>query len=131
MIYNSIIIGLGNIGYGSKIYNKFRSHFYTLIKNKNINLVGVIDNKDKILNKIKKKYKIQTYSSIKILKKNKKKDIDLAVISTPTKTHFKIANETINLINPKKILIEKPMSGNLINAKKLKSLSKKKISKYM
>ena len=46
-LYNTILIGAGKIGLGNDDYKKYRSHLYTLAKDRNINLVAVIDNDKK------------------------------------------------------------------------------------
>lgn len=51
------------------------------------------------------------------------KTIDAVVIATPVKTHFKIAYDA--LTNKKHVFVEKPLSENSLNCKKLINLAKK------
>ena len=80
-LYNTILIGAGKIGLGNDDYKKYRSHLYTLAKDRNINLVAVIDN-DKKNKKISKKYNYFFFNKIEDVRHLK---VDLLVISTPTK----------------------------------------------
>ena len=81
-LYNTILIGAGKIGLGNDDYKKYRSHLYTLAKDRNINLVAVIDNDKKKIKKISKKYNFFFFNKIEDVRHLK---VDLLVISTPTK----------------------------------------------
>ena len=122
-LYNTILIGAGKIGLGNDVYKKYRSHLYTLAKDRNINLVAVIDNDKKKLKKISKKYDYYFFNKIEDARHH---EVDLAVISTPTKTHYKVIMECLKNLKLKIILVEKPLGGDLKKAKLIKNLAKKK-----
>ena len=127
-LYNTILIGAGKIGLGNDVYKKYRSHLYTLAKDRNINLVAVIDNNKK-LKKISKKYDYYFFNKIEDARHH---EVDLAVISTPTKTHYKVIMECLKNLKPKKIiLVEKPLGGDLKKAKLIKISQRKKVKIFV
>lgn len=123
ILYDTLLIGAGKIGFGNKTYNKYRSHLYTLAKDKQIKLIGIVDNDKKVLIKISKKYEYDTFLRIKDVKHKK---FDLVVISSPTNTHYKLILECLRYLKPKVILIEKPLGGDIKNAKIIKKKAKEK-----
>lgn len=122
-VYNTLLIGMGKIGLGNNEYKKYRSHFYTLLKDKNINLVGVVDKNEKKLLEIKKKYKINCFKNLKDIKNF---TFDLIIISTPTNTHYEVALECLRYLKTKTILVEKPLGGDLKKIKIIEKIAKKK-----
>ena len=83
----------------------------------NFKIKYIIDNSKKNLDKAKKDFPIakllKTYISLK------KNDIDLVVISSPTKTHYKIAKHFLDFSH---VLVEKPLS---LNSKDIVDLERK------
>ena len=83
----------------------------------NFKIKYIIDNSKKNLDKAKKDFPIakllKTYISLK------KNDIDLVVISSPTKTHYKIAKHFLDFSH---VLVEKPLS---LNSKDIVELERK------
>ena len=80
----------------------------------------IIDNSKKNLEKAKKDFPLS-----KLLNNHlnlKKDDIDLVVISSPTKTHYKIAKHFLNFSH---VLVEKPLSLNSKDIIELEKLAKK------
>ena len=80
----------------------------------------IIDNSKKNLEKAKKDFPLS-----KLLKNHinlKKDDIDLVVISSPTKTHYKIAKHFLSFSH---VLVEKPLSLNSKDIIELEKLAKK------
>ena len=122
-LYNTILIGAGKIGLGNDDYKKYRSHLYTLAKDKNINLVAILDNDKKKIKKISKKYNFFFFNKIEDVRHLK---VDLLVISTPTKTHYRVIMACLKNLKPKMILVEKPLGGDLMKAKLIKNFAKKK-----
>ena len=105
MYKNIAIIGMGK--FGTKLFEKFND--LTDIK-------FICDNKIEDL----KKHKIKLSDNYeKILP-----EIDLAIIATPSNTHYDIAKNC--LLNKKNIFIEKPISPNLEEAKELIKIAKEK-----
>ena len=111
---NVLIIGYGY--WGPKLSRNFSNSEY-------FNLHSVCDLRVAMLNEAKKNYpNISIYSNYKKAIKNNK--YKLAVISTPTSTHFKIAKKIISQsIN---VLVEKPLCLNIKEHQYLNKLAKKK-----
>ncbi len=112
MLRKKLKIGIIGIGYLGKF------HLEKFINNKESEVIWVVD---KLINNV------DALIPEKILKtKDFKKiinDINAVSIVTPTNTHYKIAK--FFLENKKHVLIEKPMTKNINEAKKLISLAKK------
>ena len=110
-MYNLALIGYGY--WGPKLARN--------IQNSNrFKIEYIIDKSNKNLNSAKKDFPLS-----KLLKDFKKLDIsniDLVVISTPTKTHFQMANYFIRYTN---VLIEKPLALKLIDVVNLEKKAKK------
>jgi len=106
-----IRIGVIGIGYLGKF------HLEKFQKNKDCQLVWLIDKNIKNLKKYKDKYNVSTnYKEIV-------NDVDAVSIVTPTVNHYEIARYFIE--KNKHVLIEKPMTQTVSEAKKLINLAKK------
>ena len=106
-----IRIGVIGIGYLGKF------HLEKFQKNKDCQLVWLIDKNIKNLKNYKDKYNISTnYKEIV-------DDVDAVSIVTPTVNHYEIARYFIE--RNKHVLIEKPMTQTVSEAKKLINLAKK------
>ena len=90
----------------------------------NFDIEFIIDTSINNLNKAKKNFPLCQF--YKDYRKLNSKKIDLVVISTPTKTHFKMANHFLNKTN---VLIEKPLALKLNDVVKLEKLSLRKKKK--
>ena len=90
----------------------------------NFDIEFIIDTSINNLNKAKKNFPLCQF--YKDYRKLDSKKIDLVVISTPTKTHFKMANHFLNKTN---VLIEKPLALKLNDVVKLEKLSQRKKKK--
>ncbi len=110
-MYKVAIIGFGY--WGPKLSRNFHN-------SRNFDIKYIIDKSNKNLNLAKSQFPLA------ILSNNHKKintnEIDLVVISTPTKTHFDLANFFLKKTN---VLIEKPISLSSTNVNKLEKLAKK------
>tara|TARA_B100001057_G_scaffold208377_2_gene209083 strand:- start:8571 stop:9497 length:927 start_codon:yes stop_codon:yes gene_type:complete len=112
MIYNKINVGVVGLGYLGKFhYQKYTANKYT-------KLAAVVDINDE---------NIKELESDKVFKTNNYKDlidiVDAVSIVTPTTTHYEIAKFFLeNNIN---VLLEKPMTETIIQAKKLNAIAKK------
>ena len=112
MVNNKIRIGVIGLGYLGKFhYQKYKA-------NKHVNLTSVVDT-DK-----------ENYSIIKgkdVLMFEKYQDIvdkvDAVSIVTPTVTHYKLAKYFLD--NKIHVLLEKPMTETVAQAKKLNAIAKK------
>ena len=106
-----IRIGVIGIGYLGKF------HLEKFQKNKDCQLVWLIDKNIKNLKNYKNKYNVSTnYKEIV-------DDVDAVSIVTPTVNHYEIARYFIE--RNKHVLIEKPMTQTVSEAKKLINLAKK------
>ena len=106
-----IRIGVIGIGYLGKF------HLEKFQKNKDCQLVWLIDKNIKNIKNYKDKYNISTnYKEIV-------DDVDAVSIVTPTVNHYEIARYFIE--RNKHVLIEKPMTQTVSEAKKLINLAKK------
>ena len=109
-MYKVAIIGFGY--WGPKLSRNFHN-------SRNFDIKYIIDKSNKNLNLAKSQFPLA------ILSNNHKKintnEIDLVVISTPTKTHFDLANFFLKKTN---VLIEKPISMSSTNVDKLEKLAK-------
>jgi len=111
MIYNVAIIGYGY--WGPKLARNVNNNDKFKIK-------YIIDYSKKNLEKAKKDFplsKLSTnYTNIK------KDDVDLVIISSPTKTHYSIARYFLKFTN---VLVEKPLSLKTKEVLDLEKISKK------
>ena len=98
MIYNIALIGYGY--WGPKLARNFHN-------SPKFNIKYIVDKSKNNINKAKLDFPLST--SLNDFKKIKKNNIDLVVISTPTKTHFSISKYFLKFTN---VLIEKPLSLN-------------------
>ena len=113
----TLLIGLGNIGYGyDKNSNYIQTHYKAIRNNKNFKLIGVIDKNKKKLNKIE-----GCYTNLKLEKKTLK-NTDLIVLSVHTDIQYKYVKKILNSGFKKNFLLEKPF---VLNLRKLKEISKK------
>jgi len=109
---NIAILGVGLVG---------KQHIKAIIETKNVNIHSIIDT-NKQTSQIAKYYNTKRYERIDQLL-NKNNLPDGIIISTPTRLHTRHALKIIKKKIP--ILIEKPISDNISNAKKIINLSKK------
>lgn len=117
-----INIGIIGVGYWGPNYARL---CYEL---DNVNLVWFSDLDKSALKKVKQRYPLVKITS-DYRKLAKDKNLDAVIITTPAQTHFLIAKEF--LMAGKHILVEKPMTAKLIEAKKLQSLVKKSKKIFM
>ncbi len=124
---NTIIIGLGKIGFGYvKDYMYFRSHSYSILNNKHFRLIGGVDNSKKNRSKFEKKFKLPVYKEVP---KDLYKYLDLIVIASNTQSHYRILKKILQNCNSKTILCEKPFTENYHKAQKINALNKERKNK--
>jgi len=104
------VIGIGYLG-------EFHAEKYK--NNKNADLIGVVDTDEKRCQKISKKFNTQSFNKYQDIINN----VDAVSIVVPTNLHYKIAKFFIE--HKKHVLIEKPFATNVLQAKKLRDISKK------
>tara|TARA_B100001057_G_scaffold495931_1_gene596052 strand:- start:99 stop:1019 length:921 start_codon:yes stop_codon:yes gene_type:complete len=114
-MFNVAIIGYGY--WGPKLARNIQN-------SNNFKIKFIVDKSTKNLNKAKKDFPL-----CKLLKNYKSidyKKVNLVVISTPTITHYEIANFFLKKTN---VLIEKPLALSLTGVKKLENIAKKSKNK--
>lgn len=110
MINNKIRVGIVGLGYLGKFhYQKYKS-------NKSVNLTCVVDQEIRNLDFIDSKRILKTDKYTNIID-----NVDAVSIVTPTNTHYRIAK--FFLEHKKHVLLEKPMTETVIQAKKLNNLA--------
>lgn len=116
----TLLVGAGKIGYLIDRNSKKKiSHFKNVTTNKKFKLVGVVDKKNKNIKLFKSK--ILTFTNIN--KAINELNPDLIVISSNTNTHLDILKRLINFNGI--ILLEKPLSNNLLESNEIMSLINK------
>ncbi len=111
-------INVGVIGVGAMGYNHARVYY----RLDNVNLVAVSDVSEKTLNKVCKKYDTKGYTDYEELLKNP--EIEAVSICVPTTRHYDAVMEAIK--QGKHVLVEKPISFTLEEAKKMIKAAKEK-----
>ena len=126
-IYTAIH-GLGNIGFKYDLdkSNKFvDTHYRAVTINRKFKLVAGIDNNKNAIKLFKDKTNISAFLKIKDLKE-KVNNIDLFIVSSNHESHLSCVREIVKYFRPKLILCEKPVCKNLLQAKKILEICKRK-----
>ena len=134
---NTLLIGLGKIGCGYDFYESFEldkpnsskkiiSHSRALTVHPEFNLLAGIDHNLNATKKFSSVYKKPSYISLNaFLEKNNYK-VDLVIIAVVPHNQPKIIEEVINKINPKMLLLEKPLAIKIDEARRIKKLCESK-----
>ena len=108
---NISIVGTGLMGL---------QHIKAITKSKKANLHSIVDI-SKNATSLSKKYKVPLYSSVSELLRSK--NLDAVIVATPNQLHEK---HTVSFLKNKiPVLLEKPISDNIISAKKIIDSAKK------
>jgi UDP-N-acetylglucosamine 3-dehydrogenase len=110
---NAAVIGCGSWG---------RNHARVYSELPNVNLVAVADTAPAAANEVAEKYRVKPYTETAKLLEDP--DIQLVSICTPTVTHARLALQAIE--QGKHVLVEKPMTNTVKEAKTLIKASKKR-----
>lgn len=105
------ILGVGRMG---------QYHLNILNNLPEVQLVGISDINKELLEELSYKFDVNVYENYKKLIKK----CDAVFIATPTSTHYEYAKECLSI--NKHILLEKPMTTNLDQAREIVQLCKKK-----
>ena len=109
------VIGVGGIGTGE--------HIPAYLRNKDVELVALVDADERKLKKAAKKFRVKDYySSFDELLQNQ--NIDGISICTPPRTHAEIALKAF--ANDIHVLCEKPMASNADDGRKMYDVSRRK-----
>ena len=117
MKYRAILIGLGKIGfqYDRNVDDPkiVLSHAKAISLNPNFDLIGGVDPSEENRINFQERYGVTGFKSIEDFPPIE--NLSLVVIATPTINHLDTLRMVIEL-NPKVILIEKPIAQNLDSA---------------
>ena len=130
---NTLLIGLGKIGCGYDLLENFEinnpksskkiiSHARATTVHPKFNLVAAIDRNKKATYRFKSVYKIPTFDCIDNFLKNINCSIDLVIIAVIPQNQPNLVDEVINKLNPKVLLLEKPLAVSLNEAKRIKKI---------
>ena len=130
---NTLLIGLGKIGCGYDYSEYFEvdkpsssikiiSHARATSVHPRFNLIAGIDKDIKASKLFSSKYKKPSFDCIENFKSNSNTKIDLVIIAVFPKNQPKIVEDVINQLNPKILLLEKPLAISLEETKKIKNL---------
>lgn len=126
-LIKALVVGLGNIGfaYDKGVSKKFVfSHTRAYLQNKRVELLAGIDpdkNKRAEFSKIARKAAFVSVDDF--INKTKEKP-DIVSLCVPTAKHLKVFQEVL-LLKPKMVILEKPLSFSLKQAKEIVSLAEK------
>lgn len=119
-MYKSLIIGAGQIagGYDNPSDSAVLTHAHAYKNNKEIELLGFYDLDYDKAKKMSSKWEVDSIKSLANVT-----DIDIVSICTPDFCHLQSVKEALKL-NPKIILLEKPLSNNVEEAQEILKISK-------
>lgn len=126
----AILVGLGKIGFQ---YDRnlddpeiILTHAKAISLNSDFDFIGGVDPSKENRSDFRKRYEIYSYKTIKDFQPIE--NLALVVIATPTENHLETLRMVIEL-NPKAILLEKPIAQNLDDARaSLELVAKSNIS---
>jgi predicted dehydrogenase len=105
------VIGTGSLG---------RHHARILTQIPDVHVAGFVDASDANASQIESTLKLKRYESVAALAK----DVDCAVVATPTTTHYEVAAEL--LAAGCDVMIEKPLTASVDEAQRLIELAAKR-----
>ena len=103
------VVGAGKLG---------TYHIQKLLKQKNVNFIGIYDSNTNLMQSHKEQYNIETFNDITELFKK----CDAITIATPTTEHFSISKHALEM--GLHIFIEKPITDRLEDAVNINSMAK-------
>ena len=121
------LIGLGKIGATYDLHNgNLLSHLKTILSDERFKLEFGFDPSPTQCSEVIKKYGLENiYNEVSDIKKAFT-DIDILVVASPTDSHLNSIEIFTNFLNPRIIVCEKPIAGNLTDSQKIKSLCDEK-----
>ena len=130
---NTLIIGLGKIGCGYDSLESFEidnpssskriiSHARAVTVHPNFNLIAAIDINKDAGQKFKSIYKKPTFDCIDNFLKGVNCNIELVIIAVIPQNQPNLVEEVIVKLNPRVLLLEKPLATSLGEARRIKNL---------
>ena len=105
------VVGTGYLG---------RLHARVLTEMPEAEVVGFVETNDEIANEIAATLKLRRFDSVAALAR----EIECAVVATPTTTHFEVARELIEA--GRDVLVEKPITAEVDDGRKLNALAEQR-----
>jgi predicted dehydrogenase len=105
------VVGTGYLG---------RLHARVLTEMPEAEVVGFVDNSDAVAGEIAATLHLRRFDSVEALAR----EIECAVVATPTTTHFAVARELIEA--GRDVLVEKPITAEVGEGRQLNALAEKK-----
>ena len=126
-IFNVVIIGAGSIGAlkDSRYDNpdnpeQILTHAHAFSEHPSFNLFGIIDVDSEKALKAHDKWGFDSVSTgVKFFHG---KVVDVVVIATPTLTHKKVLSEVLHYLNPKVIVLEKPVGSTIKETEEIEEI---------
>lgn len=103
------VVGTGYLG---------RLHTRVLSEIRGVQLVGFVDTNDSVAAEVAGAFKVRRFDSVADLAR----EIDCAVVATPTTTHFAVARELLEA--GRDVLVEKPITADPDDGRRLVDLAK-------
>ena len=114
------LIGLGNIGYKYDLdsqSNHFLTHAKSLVKHPDFELHWAIDIDEIERQKFSRAYNVPVFAKISDILNPE--DVDVVVVATPPTSRKLIAEEICDMLNPRAVLMEKPLADSVENGIKV------------
>lgn len=105
------VVGTGYLG---------RLHARVLTEMPEAEVVGFVETSDAVANEIAETLKLRRFDSVAALAR----DVECAVVATPTTTHFEVARELIEA--GRDVMVEKPITAEVEDGRKLTELAEKR-----
>jgi predicted dehydrogenase len=123
---NTIIIGLGKIGYeydlNKNIKKSIKTHGRAISLHSKFELKAGIDTSLKQRDQFTNIYNVPCFKNFSLA--SELESINFVIIATPTKKHLSSIKEVVTFSKPLAILLEKPISDNILDAKKIIQICK-------
>jgi hypothetical protein len=127
----TILVGLGASGFGRASldlkYESLNNHFLALRKNENVELIGIVDKNEIIINELTKNFE-DTFDFViadKIESIDKVEETEVAVVATTTKSHLEVIENIFRISSPKFIICEKPVGIDLYETLQISEMCSK------
>jgi len=112
MIHRTLLIGLGKIGMGYDIGTYARdavfSHARAVSIHKDFELVAAVESDQEKRNLFTSTYKRPAYSTL--IEALRNIEVEVAIVTTPSATHYSVIQQLLEISPPKLLLCEKPLA---------------------